>query len=172
MPNYICNKNADEKGRHEVHTTSCPYLPLPDNCISIGWKSNCLEAIQQMYEWNSTGYRFDGCFWCCNPCHKGQYLSTFKAALLCTVSISMQSLELREGPLYKYCISEKLSVGTWTAIYAVVWVGQTDIKKVYREGNCLRLVSHNAKYSDKYAPFAEGPRIIGKTVDNFTPVEN
>lgn len=64
----------------------------------------------------------------------------------------MQSLELREGPLYKYCISEKLSVGTGTAIYAVVWDGQTDIKKVYREGDCLRLVSHNAKYSESMLP--------------------
>ncbi|MGM0227969.1 hypothetical protein IGI39_004938, partial [Enterococcus sp. AZ135] len=23
MPNYICNKNADDKGRHEIHTDSC-----------------------------------------------------------------------------------------------------------------------------------------------------
>lgn len=71
MPNYICNKNADANGRHEVHTTDCLYLPHPDNRISIGWKSNCQEAIQQMYEWNPRGYIFDGCFWCSNPCHKG-----------------------------------------------------------------------------------------------------
>ncbi|HFU3983629.1 TPA: S24 family peptidase, partial [Streptococcus suis] len=34
------------------------------------------------------------------------------------------------------------------AIYAVVWDGQTYIKKVYRENNGLRLVSLNNKYSD------------------------
>lgn len=58
------------------------------------------------------------------------------------------------------------------AIYAVVWDGQTYIKKVYREEDGLRLVSLNNKYSDKFAPYDEDPRIIGKIVGNFTPVEN
>lgn len=71
MPNYICNKNADDKGRHEVHSTDCPYLPNLGNRITIGRKSNCQEAIKQMYEWNPTGFLFDGCFWCCPTCHKG-----------------------------------------------------------------------------------------------------
>lgn len=56
-------------------------------------------------------------------------------------------------------------------IYAVVWDGQTYIKKVYREEDGLRLVSLNDKYSDKFAPYDEDPRIIGKIVGNFTPVE-
>ena len=71
MPIYVCNKNADENGRHEVHATTCSYLPQIENRIEIGWKSDCQEAIQQMYEWNPTGFRFDGCFWCCFPCHTG-----------------------------------------------------------------------------------------------------
>ena len=58
------------------------------------------------------------------------------------------------------------------AIYAVVWDGQTYIKRVYREEDGLRLVSLNDKYSDKFAPYDEEPRIIGKIVGNFTPVEN
>ncbi|WP_159564807.1 LexA family transcriptional regulator [Streptococcus halichoeri] len=57
------------------------------------------------------------------------------------------------------------------AIYAVEWDGQTYIKKVYREENGLRLVSLNKKYSDKFAPFDEDPRIIGKIVANFMPLE-
>ena len=57
------------------------------------------------------------------------------------------------------------------AIYAVVWDGQTYIKKVYREEDGLRLVSLNDKYSDKFAPYDEDPRIIGKIVGNFTPME-
>ena len=81
-------------------------------------------------------------------------------------------LKCAKAPLYKCYIYEKLSVGTGTAIHAVVCDGQTYIKKVYQEGDCLRLVSHNAKYSDNYALFDESPSIIGKTVDNFTPVEN
>ncbi|KGR73257.1 LexA family transcriptional regulator [Streptococcus phocae subsp. salmonis] len=57
------------------------------------------------------------------------------------------------------------------AIYAVEWDEQTYIKKVYREENGLRLVSFNKTYSDKFAPFEENPRIIGKIIANFMPLE-
>ncbi|MBK0348494.1 helix-turn-helix transcriptional regulator [Aerococcaceae bacterium zg-ZJ1578] len=57
------------------------------------------------------------------------------------------------------------------AIYAVVWDGQTYLKKVYREKEGLRLVSLNKKYADKFAPYEEEPRVIGKIVGNFIPVE-
>ena len=58
------------------------------------------------------------------------------------------------------------------AIYAVDWDGQSYIKKVYKEKDGLRLVSLNDKYADKFAPFSEEPRIIGKVVGNFMPMEN
>lgn len=58
------------------------------------------------------------------------------------------------------------------AVYAVEWDGQTYIKKVYREKDGLRLVSINNKYKDKFAPYDEDPRIIGKIVGNFMPIEN
>lgn len=58
------------------------------------------------------------------------------------------------------------------AVYAVDWDGQTYIKKVYKEKDGLRLVSINSKYKDKFAPFDEDPRIIGKIVGNFMPIEN
>lgn len=58
------------------------------------------------------------------------------------------------------------------AIYAVDWDGQTYIKKVYKEKDGLRLVSINNKYKDKFAPYEENPRIIGKIVGNFMPIEN
>lgn len=58
------------------------------------------------------------------------------------------------------------------AVYAVDWDGQTYIKKVYREPDGLRLVSLNPKYKDKFALFEEDPRIIGKIVGNFMPIEN
>ena len=58
------------------------------------------------------------------------------------------------------------------AVYAVDWDGQTYIKKVYKEKDGLRLVSINNKYKDKFAPFEENPRIIGKIVGNFMPIEN
>ncbi|MBW9298252.1 XRE family transcriptional regulator [Lactococcus raffinolactis] len=56
-------------------------------------------------------------------------------------------------------------------VYAVDWDGQSYIKKVYKEEKGLRLVSTNEKYSDKFAPFTEEPRIIGKVVASFTPLE-
>ena len=58
------------------------------------------------------------------------------------------------------------------AIYAVDWDGQSYIKKVYKEKDGLRLVSLNKKYADKFAPYDEDPRIIGKIVGNFIPMEN
>ncbi len=57
------------------------------------------------------------------------------------------------------------------AVYAVDWDGQTYIKKVYREEDGLRLVSLNKRYGDKFAPYDEDPRIIGKIVGNFMPIE-
>lgn len=57
------------------------------------------------------------------------------------------------------------------AIYAVDWDGQSYIKKVYKEKDGLRLVSLNNKYADKFAPYSEEPRIIGKVVGNFMPLE-
>lgn len=58
------------------------------------------------------------------------------------------------------------------AVYAVDWDGQTYIKKVYKEKDGLRLVSINSKYKDKFAPYEENPRIIGKIVGNFMPIES
>ncbi|WP_438466056.1 LexA family transcriptional regulator [Streptococcus pluranimalium] len=57
------------------------------------------------------------------------------------------------------------------AVYAVVWNSQTYIKKVYKEKDGLRLVSINTDYADKFAPFDENPRIVGKIVGNFIPLE-
>lgn len=58
------------------------------------------------------------------------------------------------------------------AVYAVVWESQTYIKKVYREEEGLRLVSINKDYPDKFAPFDENPRVIGKIVGHFMPLED
>lgn len=57
-------------------------------------------------------------------------------------------------------------------VYAVVWESQTYIKKVYREEEGLRLVSINKDYPDKFAPFDENPRVVGKIVGHFMPLED
>ncbi len=58
------------------------------------------------------------------------------------------------------------------AVYAVVWNSQTYIKKVYCEEDGLRLVSINKDYPDKFAPFDENPRVVGKIVGHFMPLED
>lgn len=70
MPDYICNKNADDKGRHEVHVTTCSYRPSSSNSIAIGWCTDCHQAIRNMKEQNPH-HEFDGCYYCCGNCHKG-----------------------------------------------------------------------------------------------------
>lgn len=57
------------------------------------------------------------------------------------------------------------------AVYAVVWNSQTFIKKVYREEEGLRLVSINKAYKDIHIPYDENPRIVGKIVGDFIPLE-
>lgn len=57
------------------------------------------------------------------------------------------------------------------AICAVVWDGKTYIKKVYQEETGFRLVSINPKYADLFAAYDEEPRIVGKIVGSFKPVE-
>lgn len=72
MPLYFCNKNEDEKGLHEVHTYDCHRLPLPVNCIEVGYFSTCHEAILSLENANQgKGFKFDGCYYCSTPCHKG-----------------------------------------------------------------------------------------------------
>ncbi|HFR3505409.1 TPA: S24 family peptidase, partial [Streptococcus suis] len=57
------------------------------------------------------------------------------------------------------------------AVYAVAWNEQLYIKKVYLEDNGFRLVSINKNYPDKFAPAEDEPRIVGKIVGNFMPIE-
>lgn len=67
---YYYNDNLDEHGNHEVHTEDCSELKKVHSRSYIGYKTNCQDAIQLAKE--KTGKtNFDGCYYCCNPCHKG-----------------------------------------------------------------------------------------------------
>lgn len=57
------------------------------------------------------------------------------------------------------------------AVYAIDWNEQVYIKKVYLEEDGFRLVSINKDYPDKFAPAEDEPRIVGKIVGNFMPLE-
>ena len=58
------------------------------------------------------------------------------------------------------------------AVYAVVCNNQTYLKRVYREGEGLRLVSINPKYKDIFITYDEDPRVVGIIVGNFIPLES
>lgn len=70
MPQYICNKNADDKGRHEIHEDTCHRLPLKDNQIDVGYHADCKAAILHMKHHNPN-HEFDGCYYCSPACNKG-----------------------------------------------------------------------------------------------------
>lgn len=69
MPNYIINKNCDEKGRNEIHTTTCNHKPASWNQVSLGWFSCAESALvyAKLQGWKSA----DGCYYCCEEIHKG-----------------------------------------------------------------------------------------------------
>ncbi|MGL6186126.1 MAG: hypothetical protein ACRC1T_12190 [Clostridium chrysemydis] len=70
MENYYFNNNTDSHGRHEIHTESCSHGPAIFNRTKIGSFSSCsaaLRSAQNSYPLKS----FDGCYYCCNECHKG-----------------------------------------------------------------------------------------------------
>ncbi|MEY8457562.1 LexA family transcriptional regulator [Lactococcus ileimucosae] len=56
-------------------------------------------------------------------------------------------------------------------ICAVDWDGNSFIKKVYVEDDGFVLSSINDKYADKFASWYEEPRIIGKVIEHFVPIE-
>lgn len=70
MQNYYFNDNTDSNGYHEVHTGNCSYLPSVANRTYIGMFNCCSEAIRTAKD-KYPSYSFDGCFFCCNSCHKG-----------------------------------------------------------------------------------------------------
>ena len=69
MPYYIINKNSDEKGLHEVHTTDCTRKPLSYNSESLGYFTNGVQAVAYA---KSIGWKTaDGCKYCCPEAHHG-----------------------------------------------------------------------------------------------------
>lgn len=70
MPNYVINKNQQANGDHEVHdiTNGCSYMPASENQISLGYHPSCQSAVlDAKRRW--PGYRINGCYYCCKPCH-------------------------------------------------------------------------------------------------------
>lgn len=66
MDYYYVNKNRQTNGDHEVHTSSCSYLPDADNRLYLGYFSTCAEAVREA---KKTYSQSNGCYCCCNACH-------------------------------------------------------------------------------------------------------
>lgn len=62
---YYVNNKAQSNGDHEVHTASCKYLPSDRKYL--GEFNNCNDAVKEA---KKTFLNVDGCYWCCNSCHK------------------------------------------------------------------------------------------------------
>ncbi len=67
MASYYVNKIAQTSGEHEVHSGSCSFLPSPENKKYLGEFSNCSDAVKEA---KKTYSNVDGCYYCCNDCHK------------------------------------------------------------------------------------------------------
>ena len=66
MATYYVNKNAQSNGDHEVHKSTCQYMPDPANCVYLGEFSTCQEAVLKA----KTYYpQSNGCYYCSRECH-------------------------------------------------------------------------------------------------------
>lgn len=64
---YYVNTQAQSGGEHEVHTGDCSYLPNVENRKYLGYFDNCKDALAEA---KKTYSNVDGCYYCCNSCHK------------------------------------------------------------------------------------------------------
>lgn len=67
MDYYYVNKLAQATGEHEVHKTTCNWLPSSENRIGLGYFPSCADAIKKAREYYTN---VDGCKHCCPVCHK------------------------------------------------------------------------------------------------------
>ncbi len=63
---YYVNKNAQNKGEHEVHAEGCSRMPEMQNRQYLGYFDNCKDAIYKAKEYYSN---VDGCYYCSILCH-------------------------------------------------------------------------------------------------------
>lgn len=66
MEEYYVNKVAQTNGDHEVHVSTCIYLPSIENRQRLGYFSSCSEAVREAKNFYSQS---NGCFRCCPACH-------------------------------------------------------------------------------------------------------
>ena len=68
MAAYLVNAETDDKGNHEVHTSTCTHLPKAQHRRTLGAFSGCHTALAAARRYYN---KVDGCYYCCKPCHSG-----------------------------------------------------------------------------------------------------
>jgi hypothetical protein len=66
MESYYVNTQAQSNGDHEVHTSSCSFIPSLNNRKYLGVFSNCRDAVKEA---KKSYPKSNGCYYCCNTCH-------------------------------------------------------------------------------------------------------
>jgi hypothetical protein len=66
MEKYFVNKVAQQNGDHEVHKSTCSYLPLENNRQYLGVFGNCNDAVKEAKKYY---HQSNGCFYCSRECH-------------------------------------------------------------------------------------------------------
>jgi hypothetical protein len=66
MSSYYVNTQPQSSGDHEVHESTCSYLPDVQNRKYLGLFSNCHGAVQEAKKYYPTA---DGCYFCSKACH-------------------------------------------------------------------------------------------------------
>lgn len=68
MALYYVNQNAQSNGDHEVHVSTCSYLPDATNRTYLGDFQTCGPAVTEAKKSYS---KANGCYFCSKPCHTG-----------------------------------------------------------------------------------------------------
>lgn len=66
MEAYYVNRQAQYNGDHEVHKSTCSYMPSSSNALYLGMFSNCHDAVKEAKKHYA---KSNGCKFCCLPCH-------------------------------------------------------------------------------------------------------
>jgi len=66
MESYYVNTQAQLNGDHEVHASSCIFMPSLSNRKYLGVFLSCADAVKEA---KKTYPKSNGCYFCCNVCH-------------------------------------------------------------------------------------------------------
>lgn len=66
---YYVNRDVTNNPNynHEVHKSTCPFMPSVQNRIYLGYFASCSDAIKAAKRYYNN---VDGCAVCCPECHR------------------------------------------------------------------------------------------------------